>query len=199
MLFQQRHVPHRFYHYMRTSALNFKFTRSVGGEHAGTTALVGLDYSQIATKCYRCQPIDSNSRCFVIAMLAAASILTTASSWWLYLGTWSGRGVVGRPTSRGHRFAGSASAEGLREGIGLEVFPNGNRYAGTFTADVRDGVGTLTFKTGSKYEGEFKNGLPSGTGMLRGANGAGDDTTRLSPNDRSCRSSLVETYRWLKT
>ena len=29
----------------------------------------------------------------------------------------------------------------MREGVGLEVFPNGNRYSGAFASDVSEGDG----------------------------------------------------------
>ena len=77
-----------------------------------------------------------------------------------------------RPSSRGHRFAGEATAEGLREGVGLEVFPNGNRYTGSFAADARAGQGTLRFASGSVYEGSFSAGVPEGEGTLKAGSGA---------------------------
>lgn len=79
---------------------------------------------------------------------------------------------LGRPTTRGHRFKGEATSEGAREGEGIELFPNGNRYVGSFADDHREGAGTLSFASGSVYQGSFANGLPAGEGTLTAHTGA---------------------------
>lgn len=55
--------------------------------------------------------------------------------------------------------------DGLRNGIGLRVWANGNRYEGTFRDDVGHGEGSLQKFEGGKYSGDFRNGERHGMGL----------------------------------
>lgn len=54
---------------------------------------------------------------------------------------------------------------GLRNGIGLRVWANGNRYEGTFRDDIVHGEGSLQKFEGGKYSGDFRNGERHGMGL----------------------------------
>lgn len=54
---------------------------------------------------------------------------------------------------------------GLRNGIGLRVWANGNRYEGTFRDDFVHGEGSLQKAEGGKYSGDFRNGERHGMGL----------------------------------
>lgn len=51
-------------------------------------------------------------------------------------------------------------------GLGILIFPNGDKYVGEFKDGIRNGQGTYTFSNGGKYVGEFKEGLPNGQGTF---------------------------------
>ena len=53
---------------------------------------------------------------------------------------------------------------GLRNGIGLRVWKNGNRYEGAFRDDFVDGDGSLQKFEGGKYSGQFRRGERHGMG-----------------------------------
>mmetsp|Transcript_25731 Transcript_25731/g.43349 ORF Transcript_25731/g.43349 Transcript_25731/m.43349 type:complete len:550 (-) Transcript_25731:116-1765(-) len=54
---------------------------------------------------------------------------------------------------------------GLRNGSGLRVWANGNRYEGSFRDDFVHGDGSLQKFEGGKYSGEFRNGERHGMGI----------------------------------
>ena len=85
-------------------------------------------------------------------------------------------------------------SEGLRNGKGLLIYPDGSwflglflrdqkefgenydvedhtTFIGTFDNEVAQGVGIIKFKDGSKYQGEVKNGVQDGKGTFEWANG----------------------------
>ena len=57
---------------------------------------------------------------------------------------------------------------GAMEGKGVfrEGGGSGERYVGTFVANVRTGRGTYFYNTGDRYEGEYLNGQRHGTVIL---------------------------------
>ena len=54
--------------------------------------------------------------------------------------------------------------EGLKEGQGVYVWDNGNRYEGPFAHDAPNGIGKYTFANGDVYTGEIKEGSLTGRG-----------------------------------
>ena len=55
---------------------------------------------------------------------------------------------------------------GVPNGLGFLIFPNGDKYVGEFKDGKIHGQGTYTSPHGTKYVGEFKDGLPNGQGTL---------------------------------
>jgi hypothetical protein len=53
------------------------------------------------------------------------------------------------------RYSGSFR-DNLRNGRGVQVYPNGNRYKGLFSCDVRHGYGVLAYPNGDVFRGMFK-------------------------------------------
>ena len=86
--------------------------------------------------------------------------------------------------------------DGLKEGRGVYVWDNGNRYEGPFVKDAPDGEGKYTFANGDTYNGEVKQGALTGRGVyvtklgdtLEGSfvNGSqqGTGTQRFASGDR---------------
>ena len=86
--------------------------------------------------------------------------------------------------------------DGLKEGRGVYVWDNGNRYEGPFVKDAPDGEGKYTFANGDSYNGEVKQGALTGRGVyvtksgdtLEGSfvNGSqqGTGTQRFASGDR---------------
>ena len=58
----------------------------------------------------------------------------------------------------------------MREGHGIEIWPNGDRYEGQYAQDKFSGIGELTTH-GGKYKGGFKDGLKDGLGTIVFKNG----------------------------
>ena len=46
---------------------------------------------------------------------------------------------------------------GVPNGFGIMIFPNGNKYIGDWKDGKWNGQGTFTTSNGSKYEGEYKD------------------------------------------
>lgn len=61
--------------------------------------------------------------------------------------------------------------EGLKQGHGVYVWDNGDRYEGTFAGDRPDGKGAYKFANGDAYEGEVKQGVIVGRGIYVARNG----------------------------
>jgi hypothetical protein len=57
---------------------------------------------------------------------------------------------------------------GVPNGLGILIYPNGDKYVGEYKDGVRNGQGTYTFGKegwkGDKYVGEWKDGIMSGQG-----------------------------------
>lgn len=62
------------------------------------------------------------------------------------------------------KYAGSFKA-GERSGNGTFTYDNGDRYVGEFAGDLRNGVGSYFFVNGDMYVGGFKDGVRSGKGI----------------------------------
>lgn len=60
---------------------------------------------------------------------------------------------------------------GVLEGSGVHVDPDGNRYEGMFLAGKPNGEGRYLARTGEIFEGTFKDGLRQGKGRTRLAGG----------------------------
>ena len=51
----------------------------------------------------------------------------------------------------------------MRNGQGIEIFHNGERYIGEYAADKQNGLGTSYYANGNiKYMGTWLNGTPHG-------------------------------------
>lgn len=61
---------------------------------------------------------------------------------------------------------------GLRSGQGVEMFHNGERYAGSYKGDLQEGQGTSYYANGAvKYVGNWRAGNPHGNGTFYMVNG----------------------------
>jgi len=61
--------------------------------------------------------------------------------------------------------------DGLLQGHGEFMAPDGNRYSGNFVDGLRSGQGKYTFPNGDIQEGEWENGWLNGFGKFTGADG----------------------------
>ena len=52
---------------------------------------------------------------------------------------------------------------GVPNGLGFIIYPNGNKYVGEYKDGKWNGQGTFTLYTGSKYVGEFRGKIWNGT------------------------------------
>jgi hypothetical protein len=85
------------------------------------------------------------------------------------LGIYDGEGTLTFPD--GDRYAGQFSA-GSPDGKGTRIYPNKNKYVGDFRNGKSNGLGTLTLLDGSKYVGPFLDDKPTGQGKYVSAKGA---------------------------
>ena len=53
---------------------------------------------------------------------------------------------------------------GLREGLGTQIYSNGSRYDGIWRNDAPNGQGRIIYENGDFYEGFWKNGVKQGQG-----------------------------------
>lgn len=60
---------------------------------------------------------------------------------------------------------------GLLNGKGIEISPDGTTYEGNFVGGLKEGIGKCKYADGSEYEGYFANGKPHGRGKLILLNG----------------------------
>lgn len=60
---------------------------------------------------------------------------------------------------------------GMADGHGTVVWPNGQKYIGDFKSNKPNGAGTYTWPNGEKYEGECKDNQLDGVGTLTHADG----------------------------
>ena len=65
-----------------------------------------------------------------------------------------------------------AIVDGLKEGKGIFIWENGDKYTGNFSADTLSGNGTYTYQDGASYKGEFVNGKRDGKGTFTYIDGA---------------------------
>ena len=60
---------------------------------------------------------------------------------------------------------------GVPNGLGILITPNGTRYFRNWKDGKKHGQGTQNFSSGSIYEGEWKNGKPDGQGTYTRSDG----------------------------
>ena len=60
-----------------------------------------------------------------------------------------------------------AFQDGLKNGAGRFVYPNGDIYKGMFSRDQRNGAGIMVFKDGRVYKGQFMNDQIKGKGIFK--------------------------------
>jgi hypothetical protein len=53
------------------------------------------------------------------------------------------------------------------EGRGSAIYPNGQRYEGSFSSGRREGRGTIHFTNGAVYEGRFRDDAVDGQGTMK--------------------------------
>ena len=51
-----------------------------------------------------------------------------------------------------------------RNGKGINIYANGNKYVGEVKNDLKHGYGIYTWANGAKYEGEWKDAKLHGVG-----------------------------------
>ena len=69
----------------------------------------------------------------------------------------NGLGLIIFPN--GHKYEGEWR-DGLKNAQGTLTFPDGTKYVGGHKDDKRNGQGTYTWSDGNKYVGEWKKGYP---------------------------------------
>ena len=69
------------------------------------------------------------------------------------------------------RYVGATSANGAREGTGVERFADGTVYEGGYVGGLKHGVGKMAFADGSEHVGSYANGVREGAGTYRFADG----------------------------
>jgi len=69
----------------------------------------------------------------------------------------------------GGKYVGSWK-DGNRNGQGTETFPDGSKYVGSWKDGNRNGQGTETFPDGGKYVGSWKDGNRNGQGTITYSN-----------------------------
>jgi len=81
-----------------------------------------------------------------------------------YEGTWADgvrNGVGMQLCTDGSNYVGQYK-EAKREGYGVYTFHNGDCYLGTYKQDLPNGLGVYLFEKGQKYMGEWENGKKHG-------------------------------------
>jgi hypothetical protein len=63
-----------------------------------------------------------------------------------------------------------------KHGLGLEIYPSGEKYEGHFENGKKEGNGTYHWPTGDTYVGAFNSGKRNGPGYYRQANGTKTET-----------------------
>eukprot|EP00730_Choanoeca_flexa_P019199 TRINITY_DN9370_c0_g1_i1.p2 TRINITY_DN9370_c0_g1~~TRINITY_DN9370_c0_g1_i1.p2 ORF type:complete len:244 (+),score=26.24 TRINITY_DN9370_c0_g1_i1:209-940(+) len=76
---------------------------------------------------------------------------------------------LGPPTVTGHRFHGTCDENGLKQGNGREIFPNGAVFDGNYVDGQRQGQGVLIYNPNTHFKGHFQAGLFHGEGTLTSA------------------------------
>ena len=59
----------------------------------------------------------------------------------------------------------------VREGPGIQIWPNGDKYEGEWRQDMANGQGKFWHVDGDLYEGQWKDDQANGKGIYRYANG----------------------------
>lgn len=93
--------------------------------------------------------------------LAAVLILGTVG---LGLGASSIKSFFSSGTS--DAYEGELNPDGLPEGQGTILYPNGDRYEGQWLNGKKHGQGTMTYANGNVYTGQYENGLKHGKGTF---------------------------------
>lgn len=61
---------------------------------------------------------------------------------------------------------------GMKDGLGYQIWPDGSKYQGDWQSDQANGFGKLVHADGDVYEGQWRNDKAHGQGSYTHANGA---------------------------
>jgi hypothetical protein len=61
---------------------------------------------------------------------------------------------------------------GERDGVGIQIWPDGSKYEGIWRRDKANGRGRMTHANGDMYEGQWRDDKANGNGVFVDANNA---------------------------
>jgi hypothetical protein len=74
--------------------------------------------------------------------------------------------------------------QGLKHGMGVQMYPDGGRYEGEFAKGFEHGQGKKSYADGSVFEGRFRFGRKDGPGVLTDAQGNVEKGNFLDPAEK---------------
>jgi hypothetical protein len=111
--------------------------------------------------------------------------------------------------SSGATYTGEVVLNGVPNGTGVAIWPNGSKYTGEFFNGMPNGKGTFEYSNGDVYVGQFEYGFRSGKGVMTFSNGDTYDGewkadmmhglgkyTFITPDPANAKKNDVYTGQW---
>jgi hypothetical protein len=83
----------------------------------------------------------------------------------------TGEFITDGNTYNGHYYINNDNGTYIKNGYGIEIYSNGDKYEGEWRNNQRYGQGTMNYANGDKYEGGWLNNRRSGQGKFTYTNG----------------------------
>ncbi|HWP97501.1 MAG TPA: protein kinase [Syntrophomonadaceae bacterium] len=148
--------------FQQALASNWKGPEAVIGSAAQAApaekALEPLVVNQVQEKKVPAIVLDQPGRKKSMLILVGALVLIVALGGWFIKSKYSPHYTGG-------------TVNGMKEGTGTMIWPNGNTYQGEWKNDLQNGSGVFTYYYGDKYEGQWKAGKQDGQGTYTWADG----------------------------